>query len=88
MRDRADLGGVRCQANHSISVPPLQLYENGNFDHMITLLTLYMLNFKAYLSKLDIAPSSLGYGKKISCNWLACNGIEVSQKNEGPTDSQ
>jgi len=54
--------------NRSIRVPPLQLYEYGNFDLAITLLTLYTPNFEAYLSKLDIAPFSLGlscYGKRL-----------------------
>ena len=49
-------------------IPTLQLYENSNFDLAITLLTLYTLNFEAYLSKLDVAPSSLElscYGKRL-----------------------
>ena len=42
-------------------VPTLQLYENSNFDLTIKLLMLYALNFKAYLSKLDVAPQVLGH---------------------------
>ena len=69
---------VWCWTNRSIRVPPLQLYKNGNFDLVITLLMLYAPNFEAYISKLDVAPSSLGlscYGKRlvvIACvqrNW-------------------
>ena len=68
-----------CRTNHSIRIPPLQLYENGNFDLAITLLMLYTPNFEVYLSKLHIAPSSLGlscYGKRlvviayVQWNWV------------------
>jgi len=47
---------------------PLQLHENSIFDLTITLLTPYTRNFEAYLSKLDVAFSSLGsscYGKRL-----------------------
>jgi len=58
---------IYCQMNRSIRAPPLQLRENRNFDLTITL-TLYTPNFEAYLSKLDVAPSSLGlscYDKRL-----------------------
>ena len=66
---------VWCRTNCSFRVPPLQLYKK---DLMKTLIMLYTLDFEVYLSKLDIAPSSLGlsyYGKSlvvIACvkwNW-------------------
>ena len=39
-----------------IGVSPLQLYKNGNFNLVITLLTLFPLNFAVYLRKLHVAP--------------------------------
>ena len=42
-----------------IGVSPLQLYKNGNFNLVITLLTLFPLNFAVYLRKLHVAPSRL-----------------------------
>jgi len=39
----------------------LQVYDNGSFYLMITLLTIYMPNFKAYLGKLGVAPPVWGY---------------------------
>jgi len=41
-----------------LTVPSGFLYENGNFDPAITLLTLYTQNFEAYLSKRDCTPVS------------------------------
>ena len=79
-----------CRTNHSIRIPPLQLYENGNFDLAITLLMLYTPNFEVYLSKLHIAPSSLGlscYGKTvvIACMQWNWNVIEklINSTNAG-----
>ena len=51
---------VWCLTNRCIRVPPLQLYGNGKFDPVITPLSLYAPNFKAYLIKVGIAPSCLG----------------------------
>ena len=48
-----------CRTNRSIRVPPLQPYENNNFDLAITLLTLYKPNFEWYLRKFHVAPSRL-----------------------------
>ena len=42
-----------------IGVSPLQLYKNGNFNLVITLLTLFLLNFAVYFRKLHVAPSRL-----------------------------
>ena len=54
--------GLRCQIatnERHIGVSPLQLYINGNFNLVITLLTLFPLNFAVYLRKLHVAPSRL-----------------------------
>ena len=42
------------------SVPPSHLYKNRNFDLKITLLTLYLQIFTAYLRKLHVALFRLG----------------------------
>ena len=64
---------VWCRTNRSIWVPPLQPFENDNFDLAITLLTLYKPNFEWYLRKLHVAPSRL----RLTWSWertvaLAC----------------
>ena len=56
------LRGLRRQIamnERHMGVSPLQLYKNGNFNLVITLLTLFPLNFAVYLRKLHVAPSRL-----------------------------
>ena len=61
-----------------IGVSPLQLYKNGNFNLVITLLTLFSLNFAVYLRKLHVAPSKLA----LALSWertvaLALHALEL-----------
>ena len=59
----------------SIRIPPLQPYENDNFDLAITLLTSYKPNFKWYLRKLHVAPSRL----RLTWSWERTVALSCAQ---------